>query len=68
MDGTESAATQDMWSARACLDKALIYRRQPEGQIIGERDFEYFSSFEKHFVVPWNSIKKIAGSDFSQAL
>ena len=40
----------------------------PQGRLWAKKTFEYFSSFEKYFVVPWNGIEKIAGSDFSQAL
>jgi len=48
MDDAQSAAAQEVRSARACLDNALMCRRQPEGQIIGERRFWLlFAPFEK---------------------
>jgi len=33
----------------------------PQGRISAKKTFEYFSSFEKYFVVPWNGIEKRQG-------
>ena len=33
----------------------------PQGRISAKKTFEYFSSFEKYFVVPWNGIEKSQG-------
>ena len=33
----------------------------PQGRLWAKMTFEYFSSFEKYFVVPWNGIEKRHG-------
>ena len=33
----------------------------PQGRLWAKKTFEYFSSFEKYFVVPWNGIEKRHG-------
>jgi len=33
----------------------------PQGRLWAKETFEYFSSFEKYFVVPWNGIEKRHG-------
>ena len=59
-----------MCDQRGPVDEGIlkIAAGNPKGGLSAKKTFEYFSSFEKYFVVPWNGIEKIAGSDFSQAL
>ena len=34
-----------------------IAEGNPQGRLWAKETFEYFSSFEKYFVVPWNGIE-----------
>jgi len=38
-----------------------IAEGNPQGRLWAKETFEYFSSFEKYFVVPWNGIEKRHG-------
>ena len=38
-----------------------IAEGNPQGRLSAKKTFEYFSSFEKYFVVPWNGIETRQG-------
>ena len=62
------------WMARRALPHRMCDQRvpvddmilkiaagNPKGRLSAKKTFEYFSSFEKYFVVPWNGIEKRHG-------
>ena len=48
---------------RVPVDEVIlkIAAGNPQGRLSAKKTFEYFSSFEKYFVVPWNGIEKSQG-------